>query len=168
MQIFLFVLKFLIKNFGKLKKLKHIKQLGSKDCGPTCLKIVANWYGKNYDINYLRKICNINDAGVNMVDLKHAAEDIGFRTLCVKIDITKLDKVLIKEQCIIIHWQKKHFVVLYKLRKSFFLRKNRYYISDPARGCLRLNKDDFCVAWKGNSKKGYCMFLEPDEGFYVK
>ncbi len=161
--IFLEIIKFVVS----LKRFTHIKQLGSKDCGPTCLKIVANWYGKNYDINFLRHKCNISKVGVSMLDIIKAAESIGFRTLSVKIDINKLDKILKYGPCII-HWQQKHFVVLYKLKKSFFRRKHKYYISDPARGRLILNKGIFCRVWKGNKEKGYALLLEPNKDFHTE
>ena len=148
-----------------MKRFKHIKQNDHNDCGPTCLRIVANWHGKNYDIDFLKKNCNINNDGVNLLDIVKAAELIGFKTLCVKIDTKKLDKVLEIGPCII-HWQKKHFVVLYKQKKSFWKRSKIYYISDPARGRLTFNEEIFSKSWKGNNAKGYCLLLEPKEDFY--
>jgi len=32
----------------------HYRQLDAKDCGPTCLRMVAKHYGKNYSLQTLR------------------------------------------------------------------------------------------------------------------
>lgn len=34
----------------------HYKQYDSKDCGPTCLKIIAKYYKKTITLQHLRKI----------------------------------------------------------------------------------------------------------------
>ena len=149
-----------------MKRINHIKQVGNNDCGPTCLKIISNWYGKKYDINFLNNKCNISNVGVNMLDIIKAAEYIGFKTICAKIDINKLDDVMKCGPCII-HWQQKHFVVLYKRGKTFWGRKSKYYISDPARGRIILKKEIFCRGWKGDREKGYCLMLEPNKDFYI-
>ena len=30
-------------------------QLDAADCGPTCLRMIAKYYGRNYSIQYLRE-----------------------------------------------------------------------------------------------------------------
>ena len=37
-----------------MPKFPHYKQLDAMDCGPTCLRIVAKYYGKSYSLQYLR------------------------------------------------------------------------------------------------------------------
>jgi ATP-binding cassette subfamily B protein len=37
-----------------MPKFPHYKQLDSMDCGPTCLRMVAKYYGKTYSLQYLR------------------------------------------------------------------------------------------------------------------
>ncbi|MBO8481392.1 MAG: hypothetical protein IAC87_02465 [Muribaculum sp.] len=34
------------------------RQLDSMDCGPTCLKIIARHYGRNYSLQRLRDLCH--------------------------------------------------------------------------------------------------------------
>jgi ATP-binding cassette subfamily B protein len=101
------------------KKFPHIQQLGIKDCGPATLKMIAKWYGKSFDLNYLRQKCSINKIGVSMLGISEAAEAIGFRTLGVKLTTKKLIKAMDAGPCII-HWQNNHFVVLYKVKKRWF------------------------------------------------
>lgn len=47
------------------------------DCGPTCLKIVAKHYGKNYSLQNLRDLCHISREGVSLLGISDAAEAIG-------------------------------------------------------------------------------------------
>ena len=41
-----------------MKKYPFIKQLGLKDCGVTCLKMIIKYYGGDYQIEKLRQITN--------------------------------------------------------------------------------------------------------------
>lgn len=117
------------------------KQPDSKDCGPTCLKIIAKHYGKTLNIQTLRSLSETTRVGSNLLTLSDAAEKIGFRTLGVKLSIIKLKEAPLP--CIL-HWNNNHYIVLYKVKK------NKYYISDPAHGLLEYNEEDFLKFWIGN------------------
>lgn len=68
-----------------LKKFPIYIQLDSMDCGPTCLRIIAKYYGKNFSLQSLRDKCHINREGVSLLGISDAAEKIGFRTIGVKL-----------------------------------------------------------------------------------
>ena len=51
----------------------HYKQLDAMDCGPTCLRIVAKYYGKSYSLQYLRSRSYITREGVSMLGIREAA-----------------------------------------------------------------------------------------------
>ena len=36
------------------------------DCGPTCLRMIARYYGKSFSLPFLREKCYIDRAGVSM------------------------------------------------------------------------------------------------------
>lgn len=55
------------------------------DCGPTCLKMIAQYYGKKYDIENLRNRCHITREGVSLLGISDAAESIGLRTKGVRL-----------------------------------------------------------------------------------
>jgi len=40
------------------------KQPDAMDCGPTCLRMVAKHYGRNFKVQTLRRLCEINREGV--------------------------------------------------------------------------------------------------------
>jgi ATP-binding cassette subfamily B protein len=85
------------------------KQLNAMDCGPTCLRMVAKYYGKHFNADGLRQIIGYNKEGVNLLGISDAAEKIGFRTRGVQISYQQL----VKEATLpaILHWEQKHFVI---------------------------------------------------------
>ena len=69
------------------KSFPHYKQTDSKDCGPTCLKIVSKHYDKTVPIQQLRELSETIRIGSSVLALSEAAEKLGFRTLMQKTDI---------------------------------------------------------------------------------
>ena len=152
------------------------RQTDSKDCGPTCLKIIAKHYGKTINIQALRSLSETNREGSNLLNISDAAEKIGFRSLGVKLSLEGLEEAPLP--CIL-HWNKNHYVVLYCLPNpskggafSRFSRKDlKYYISDPAIGLITYTKDEFLKFWIGNNaqentEEGIALLLEPTPNFY--
>ncbi|MEI7596293.1 MAG: peptidase domain-containing ABC transporter [Bacteroidota bacterium] len=144
-------------------KFPHYKQPDAMDCGPTCLRMVAKYYGKNYSLESLRTKSNIGREGVSMLGISDAAESLGFRTMGVRISLDKLigDAIL---PCII-HWKQIHFVVLYKIKN------NKFYVSDPAHGLITYTKDEFLKYWISTKTegedKGIALILDPTPEFYA-
>ena len=60
-------------------RIRH--QLDQMDCGPTCIAMIAEYYGKFYTLDTLRTRCFMGKNGVSMLDISNAAESIGFRTV---------------------------------------------------------------------------------------
>ena len=50
------------------------------DCGPTCLRMIAKYYGKSYSLQTLRARSFISREGVSLLGISDAGEAIGFRT----------------------------------------------------------------------------------------
>lgn len=118
-------------------------QLDAMDCGPTSLRIVAQYYGKHYSLRNLRERCHLTREGVSLLGISDAAESIGFRTTGVKITWEQLrDAALLP--CIV-HWNQQHFVVVYKI--ALKRGKWRVYVSDPASGLLEYSEEQFLKAW---------------------
>ena len=146
----------------KLKKFTNYKQADYKDCGPTCLKIIAKHYGKTINIQELRDISETTREGSNLLFLSDAAERIGFRTLGVKLNLERLHEAPLP--CVL-HWNKNHYVVLYKIKRG------TYYISDPAFGLIEYNKQDFIKFWIGNNadeltQEGVALLMEATPKFF--
>lgn len=86
------------------------------DCGPTCLRMVAKHYGRNFTAQSLREKAQIGKDGVSLMGIAEAAESIGFHTLGVKISFEKLAEEA-PLPCIV-HWQQNHFVVVYDVKEK--------------------------------------------------
>src|SRR5210317_960710 len=111
-----------------MPKFPHYKQLDAMDCGPTCLRMVAKFYGKNYSLQYLRNNSYITREGVSMLGISEAAENIGLRTKGYRLTWEEL-RDDIPFPCIV-HWKQRHFVVVYAIKKkksfsSFSLPRGR-------------------------------------------
>lgn len=118
-------------------------QLDSMDCGPTCLRIIAAFYGKRYSLQNLREKCHITREGVSLLGISDAAEAIGFRTAGVKLTWEQLrDEANLP--CVV-HWNQHHFVVVYKVEKH----RGQWwvYISDPASDLLKYSEEQFKKSW---------------------
>ena len=113
-----------------MKKFTAYHQLDAMDCGPTCLRMIAKFYGKNYSLQSLREKCHITREGVSMLGISDAAEAIGFRSTGVKLTWEQLRDEL-PLPCIV-HWEQKHFIVVIEIKK----RRNNYVVrvADPASG----------------------------------
>jgi ATP-binding cassette subfamily B protein len=148
------------------------KQFDAMDCGPSCLKMIAQYYGKKFSIEELRDSCYIKKTGVNLLGISEAAVNIGFRTTGVKLSFDKLVESF-HSPCIL-HWDQNHFVILYKIskRRKPFSNNRKYtiYIADPAYGLLTFNENEFLKHWistsENESNKGIIMTVEPTPTFY--
>ena len=140
------------------------KQPDAKDCGPTCLRIISKFYGKNIPLQQIRVISETTRDGSSLLGLSDAAEKIGFKSLGVQIDF----KTLVEDVPLpcIAHWNKVHFVVIYKIDKT-----GKIYISDPSYGLITYTKDEFIKSWIGNNadentEEGVALLLETTPAFF--
>lgn len=140
-----------------LKNFPLIKQLDVMDCGPTCLKMIAQFFGRKFNLNTLRKLCDKGQQGVTLLGINRAAESLGFKTFPAKLS-TELFIKQAKLPCLV-HWKGDHYVVVYKIKKD------KIYIADPGAGKLILSKEQFKEFWCQNNPHGIALFLEPTEKF---
>lgn len=156
-----------------IKSFPHYQQLDSMDCGPSCLRMVAKYYGRSYSLQNLRERSFITRQGVSMLGISDAAESIGMRTQGVRISLQQLVED-VPLPCIL-HWNLNHFVVLYDIRKkrSFFSKIAEEYsfsISDPDKGKYSIGKTGFEKCWISTRDKGqeagFALLLTPTPEFY--
>lgn len=140
----------------------YYPQHDAMDCGPTCLRMVAAFYGKRYSLEGLREKSFITREEVSMLGISEAAEKIGFRSICVQVGYEKLQEAPLP--CII-HWNQQHFVVVYKLNDK------HVWVADPGAGKLKYTKEEFCNCWLSSRKNeedtGVALLLEPTPEFYT-
>lgn len=134
-----------------------VKQPDAMDCGPACLKMVAGFYKKNFTLETIRKKCYITREGVSFLGLSEAADNLGFRTVGVKIPF----EMLVENAPLpaIVHWRQRHFVVVISIKKDKVL------IADPAVGIVRYSKEDFIKNWASTvtdeKPSGLVLIIEP-------
>ena len=145
-----------------IKSFPFYHQLESADCGPSCLRMIAKYYGRSYSIQYLREQAFITREGVSMLGISDAAERIGFRTMGVKITLEQL-RAEVPLPCVL-HWNQNHFVVLYKVKNG------KYYIADPATKKLVYEESELARCWCSTvvegKDTGAALLFEPGPDFY--
>lgn len=147
-----------------IKRFPFFRQLDQMDCGPTCLQMIAKYYGQDYALTYLRDHSYIDREGVSVRGISEAAEHIGMRTLAVKIPYQtdsdeEADLLSVPLPCIA-HWQQKHFIVVYKISEKYV------WVADPAKSKLRLSRKEFERNWISDQNMGVVLLLEPTPDFY--
>lgn len=158
-----------------MKPFPHYTQLDAMDCGATCLRMIAKFYGKHYSNRTLRERSFITRSGVSMLGISDAAESIGFRTQGVKITLKQLLEVPLP--CIL-HWNQNHFTVLYKITSKKLLstygdgQRVKCYIADPAGGKYTMTAEELLKCWASTEtngeKTGVALLLEQAPDFYSR
>ena len=139
------------------------------ECGATCLRMIAKYYGKEYSAETMQRLCLVTREGVSMLSISDAAEYLGFRTVCGRITLEKV--VEQRPFPCILHWNQEHFVVLYdvKTRRD---GEHIFCIADPGKNLLQLDEDTVRNAWISTrtrgEEKGILMALQPTPAFYEK
>lgn len=143
-----------------LKEFPNIRQHDIMQCGIACMAMVCKHHGKRYSLRFLEKLCAPTREGISLRALYELAEMIGFESQAGKLVTQNLTDCPLPA---ILHWDNKHFVVLYKIKDG------KYYISNPARGRRSMNGDEFDSHWlskgDGEDRKGIALFLEPTSDF---
>lgn len=136
------------------------------DCGPTCLRMIAKHYGKNFSLQKLRDIAGINKEGVSLFGISEAAEKIGFRTMGSRLTPQQLRET---ELPVILHWNQNHFVVLFKAPAKSSSKK-AWHIADPAKGLIKYTEEEFLQHWLSTHHHGHsqgiALMLSPTPQFY--
>lgn len=149
-----------------MSKIHFEKQYDAMDCGPSCLKMIAGYYGRNYALNTLRTFCFLGKEGVSLMAISKAAEKIGFHTVGGRFTFDRLaEKALLP--CIV-HWNQNHFVVMYKIKKC--RRGHIVLVADPGKGLLKYSQEEFLTHWLSTrtqgEEKGIALLLEPTSIFF--
>lgn len=145
---------------ASMKRFKYYKQHDAADCGPTCLRMVARYYGKDINISKLRSLAGINKTGVSLLGISNAAESIGFKTVGAKVEIDYLLEESTSPS--ILYWMNNHFVVFIKTTNN----GKSILIADPNAGMITIDKTTFSESWLVEENKGIALFLEPTSDFY--
>ena len=148
--------------------MKILLQRDNMDCGPTCLAMIVEYFGRDVNRDHLRECCALGKDGVSLLGISKAAEAIGLKTIGGRTSFDSLTQEF-PLPCIV-HWNQNHFVVVYKIKK----RKGLYsiYVADPSKGLMTYTKEEFCKHWISTQtdgiEKGIALLFEPTEYFYAQ
>jgi len=122
-----------------LKSFPFFYQSYPMDCGPTCLRMIAAYYGKHFDPEGMKNMSRISLKGSSMLDLMNAAFRLGLKCAGFEVNTVQLAEAGLPA---ILHWDQQHFVVLFRIKN------HTYYIADPAVGIFKLCRPAFLRHWQ--------------------
>jgi len=147
-----------------MPKFPFYRQFDQMDCGATCLRMIAKFYGKEIALQTLKNLTETTRNGSSLASVSNAAEKIGFKSLGVKISFEILSKQA-PLPCIVF-WSNNHFVVVHEIKKD------QVHVADPAHGLITYSKREFINNWidKGvgeTENEGICLLLEPTRALHT-
>jgi ATP-binding cassette, subfamily B, bacterial CvaB/MchF/RaxB len=117
--------------FGFGRKVPMVLQTETAECGLASLAMIAGYFGKSFDLTYLRNEFGSSLRGATLKDLVDVASRLGLTTRPLRLELEELGQLRLP--CVL-HWDMSHFVVLVQVTKSHIV------IHDPAVGIRRLSK----------------------------
>lgn len=128
-----------------MKKNVIVRQQDFKDCGVCCLLSIIKYYEGYIPIEKLRQDTQTSLEGTNAYHLVKTAKNYGFDAYGMKLDkLTELEHSILP---IIAHVELNgltHFLVIYKITSTDLI------LMDPAKGKIKISRNDFEAIWTGN------------------
>lgn len=139
-------------------KIVDYRQLEFSDCGITCIRIIARYFGKKISMEYLRQIADISKLGISIRDITSICSSVGLRAKALRLSLSLLSEAPLP---MIIYWKHSHFMVLYKIDRN----GKRFHVVDPSKGKLRLTEEDMVRFFLEGGETGLAVLAEPDDDF---
>jgi ATP-binding cassette subfamily B protein len=134
------------------RRVPHVQQTTSADCGAACLSMVLAYHGKQLRLDDVRKVTGFGRDGADALALLNAGRVFGMRGRGVRID--EVDDLKFLEPGSILHWRFNHFVVFERLNGD------GADLVDPAAGRRHVSREEL-----GRSFTGVALSFEPGEEF---
>jgi ATP-binding cassette subfamily B protein len=145
------------------KSFPFVAQHDSMDCGPACLAMISEYYGKKHSLQFLRDHSYLTREGVSLIGLTEAATQIGFDSMALRLTID--DLIIEKAYPSVLYWNNYHFVVLYGINRNIFSRKYSFKIADPSTGFITIPENKFRESWLNPNNEGVVFAVEPTAKF---
>lgn len=107
-----------------MRGIKLVYQLDSMSCGAACLSMICHQFGRTVSIDTLSQILHIDKDGVSAIAICEAAKKVG---LIGDVFLSNIKTLQVQSLPLILHWDQKHYVVLFKISKN----GKKYKIADP-------------------------------------
>src|SRR4051812_42739875 len=94
--------------FTKTRRVRVVRQSSLSDCGPACLAMVLDHFGKEVELDDVRQVCGSSRQGFSAAALFTGAALLGLRGRGVRI--RALDQLrLLEAGATILHWKSSHY-----------------------------------------------------------
>lgn len=127
--------------------------------------MIIEYYGQKLSTEFLSQYCFATIRGISLLGISEAAEKIGFHTLAGHLTLYHLTEISLP--CIL-HWNQNHFVVLYRIQKTY--KGLIFHIADPAKGHIKVTVNEMRAHWLTShaqgSDTGIVLSLNPTPQFY--
>jgi ATP-binding cassette, subfamily B, bacterial CvaB/MchF/RaxB len=137
--------------FGRSGHLPEVHQAAATECGLACLAMIASFYGRQSDLNTLRREYPVSLKGATLRMVMDTAAKLGLAGRPLRLEIAHLRDLRTPA---ILHWDMNHFVVLRGVGRSGIV------IHDPAFGVRR-----YSLAEVSKHFTGVALELAPDTNF---
>ena len=126
-----------------MSRIKQVLQHDESDCGPACVSIILQYYGKTISLRKIRAVAGTDKIGTSGFGISKACETFGLD--CEGFMAPQKEKIseIIFPAIFHIKTEIEHYVVVYKIKK------NKVYISDPAIGLIKEDLKSFLEKWSG-------------------
>ena len=130
---------------GMRKKVKCIKQIDPKECGPVFMAMISDYYGFKVSVSKLREYGGTDLQGTNIKGIIKIGEYLGLDVKGVRaenpaalfnIELPAIAHIITTEGMT-------HFIIIEKIKN------NKIYIVDPAKGKKKEELEDFVNYWTG-------------------
>jgi len=140
--------------------MKLTTQFDGSDCGPACIAMIANHFGRQVSMTQMRERAGTDRNSTNLKGLILAAESVELKAQAVKGEVGSLTPE-VPVPCIahIAKEQQYHFIVIYKISKT------KVWVADPdpTIGKRIYTHDEFYSFWTG-----YLVLVSRGEHFRKK
>ncbi|MBN1594693.1 peptidase domain-containing ABC transporter [candidate division FCPU426 bacterium] len=129
-------------------------QMNATECGPACLAMILNYYGRVTRLGEAQERCGAGRDGIHANTLAEAARSFGLRVRAYTLEPDDLAHLNLPA---VIHWKFNHFMVLERMTPG------KAYLADPAKGRLTLSAREFAEGFTG-----VAMTFEPGDLFHTR
>lgn len=116
-----------------MNKINFYRQPTRNTCGPTCLRIILEYYNLSVQELDLIKESPLQNDGWNDVQFATAAFAYGFKTEIINLNLSEINNIIFP----IVAKLPKHYIIIYRVKG------NKIYCADPSLGKVEYTKEEF-------------------------
>ena len=115
-------------------RFKTVLQSELAECGLACVAMISGSFGRATSLIELRNRFLVSSKGMSLGSIAKITKSLGIPTIATRFDENTVDSLKLPA---ILHWDRKHFVVLEAIKRD------RFIVHNPAIGVQRLTREQF-------------------------